>query len=205
MPCNFLKLNQTIMSLLLEKAPKFTAPALVDGQVVQNFSLEQYLDKQYVVLFFYPKDFSGVCPTEMWALQESLAAFAERETAVVACSTDTEEVHQAWVNTPRDKNGIEGITFPIIADTAKTIASNFGVLGGYSDIDDDGNATFVGAPVALRGTYIINKKGMVMYESHNFFTIARNIPSVMRELDALRNFEVNGEICLANWKAEVAV
>lgn len=193
------------MSLLLQQAPQFTAPALVDGKVVQNFSLEQYLDKQYVVLFFYPKDFSGVCPTEMWALQESLSAFAEREAAVVACSTDTEEVHQAWVNTPRDKNGIEGITFPIIADTAKTIAANFGVLGGYGDIDDEGNATFVGAPIALRGTYIINKKGTVMYESHNFFTIARNIPSVMRELDALRNFEVNGEICLANWKAEVAV
>lgn len=193
------------MSLLLQKAPTFTAPAVIDGKIVTDFSLAQYLGKKYVVMLFYPKDFSGVCPSEMWALQESLAAFEEREAAVVACSTDTEETHLAWVNTPRDKNGIEGVTFPIIADTAKTISSNFGVLGGYGDIDEEGNATFVGAPVALRGTYIINKDGMVFYESHNFFTLARSIPNIMRELDALRNFEVNGELCLANWRAEVAV
>ena len=193
------------MSLLLQKAPSFTAAAVVDGKIVKDFSLDQYLGKKYVVLFFYPKDFSGVCPSEMWALQESIGAFEERETAVVACSTDTEEVHLAWINTPRNKNGIEGITFPVVADTAKTIASNFGVLGGYGDLDEEGNATFVGAPVALRGTYIINKDGVVFYESHNFFTLARSIPNIMRELDALRNFEVNGELCLANWQAEVAV
>ncbi len=193
------------MSLLLKKATPFTAPAVVNGAIVQDFSLEQYIGDKYVVLFFYPKDFSGICPTEMWAIQESLPAFEKRNAVAIGVSTDTEEVHQAWINTPRDKNGIEGITFPLIADTAKTISANYSALAGYADFDEEGNAAFIGAPIALRTTIIINKEGIIFYEAHNFFTLARSIPNVIRELDALQNFEVNGEVCLANWKSEVAV
>lgn len=193
------------MSLLLKKAPPFTAPAVVDGKIVQDFSLDQYLGEKYAVLFFYPKDFSGICPTEMWAIQESLPAFEQRNAVAIGISTDTEEVHQAWINTPRDKNGIEGITFPVVADTAKTISANFGSLAGYMDLDEEGNAIFEGAPIALRSTFIINKEGVIFYEAHNFFTLARSIPNIIRELDALQNFEVNGQVCMANWKSEVAV
>ena len=189
------------MSLVSRKAPYFNATALIDGQqVVTDFSLDQYEGDKYVVLFFYPKDFSGVCPTEFWAFQERLADFEQRGAVVVGCSGDTDAAHKAWVNMPRDKNGIEGITFPLVADMAKTIAFNYGVLGGDFAYEEDGRMAFDGAPIALRGTFIINKKGIVMYESVNFFTVARDIDAILRELDAIQHFETSGEVCLANWK-----
>jgi len=189
------------MSLVSRKAPAFTAAALVDGQkMVNDFSLAQYEGEKYVVLFFYPKDFSGICPTEFWAFQERLSDFEQRGAVVVGCSGDTDAAHLAWVNTPRAKNGIEGITFPLVADMAKTIAFNYGVLGGDFAYEDDGRMSFDGAPIALRGTFIINKKGIVMYESINFFTVARDMDIILRELDAVQHFEQAGEVCLANWK-----
>ena len=188
------------MSLILKQAPHFSSPAVIEGKVEQNFSLEQYLDKSYVVLFFYPKDFSGVCPTEFWAFQDRLKDFQDRNAVVVGCSTDTDECHKAWLRTPRKDNGIEGITFPLVADMAKTIAMNYGVLGGEYGYDDDGRSIFEGSPICLRGTFIIDKKGVVMYESKNFYTIARDVDAVLRELDAIQNFQINGELCLANWK-----
>lgn len=187
--------------LVLRKAPHFVAPAVVNGkEIVKDFSLAQYVGKKYVVFFTYPKDFSGVCPTEFWAFQEKLAEFEKRDCVVVGCSTDTEEAHLAWLNTPRAKNGIEGITFPIVADTAKTIAKNYGVLGGYEDYDEEGYATFVGAPIALRGTFLIDKEGTVFHESINHFLLARDIDEILRNLDALIYFQTSGEACLANWK-----
>ncbi len=189
------------MSLVSRKAPSFTATALLDGQkIVTDFSLAQYEGEKYVVLFFYPKDFSGVCPTEFWAFQERLADFEKRGAIVVGCSGDTDAAHKAWLSMPRDKNGIEGITFPLVADMAKTIAFNYGVLGGDFAYEEDGRMAFDGAPIALRGTFIINQKGIVMYESVNFFTIARDIDIILRELDAIQHFEESGEVCLANWK-----
>ncbi len=188
------------MSLILKQAPHFSAPAVMDGKVEQNFSLEQYLDKNYVVLFFYPKDFSGVCPTEFWAFQERLKDFQDRNAVVIGCSTDSDECHKAWLRTPRKDNGIEGVTFPLVADMSKTIAINYGVLGGEYTYDDEGKTVFEGSPICLRGTFIIDKKGVVMYESKNFYTIARDVEAVLRELDAIQNFQINGELCLANWK-----
>jgi len=185
----------------MNKAPSFCATALINGKdVIKDFSLDQYLDKQYVVFIFYPKDFSGVCPTEMWAFQDRLGDFQQRGAVVVSCSVDTEEVHKAWVNTSRDKNGIEGITFPIISDASKTISINYNTLGGEYFYDEEGGFAFEGAPIPFRGTFIINKKGVVMYESINFFTIARDVDTVLRELDAIQHFETTGEACLANWK-----
>lgn len=189
------------MSLVSHKAPHFQATALIDGQkIVNDFSLSQFEGEKYVVLFFYPKDFSGVCPTEFWAFQERLADFEKRGAVVVGCSCDSDAAHKAWVSTPRDQNGITGITFPLVADMAKTIAIDYGVLGGEYVYDELGRATFEGAPIALRGTFIINKKGVVMYEAINFFTVARDIEAVLRELDAVQHFEQSGEVCLANWK-----
>lgn len=119
------------MSLLLKKAPSFTATAVINGSEVKNdFSLEAYQDQKYVVLFFYPKDFSAVCPSEMWAFQDRLADFEKRDAVVISCSVDSDACHKAWLNTARDKGGIAGTTYPMVADMSKTIATNYGVLGG---------------------------------------------------------------------------
>jgi len=118
------------MSVLVgRKAPSFSAQAVVNGgEFVENFSLNQYLGKKYVVLFFYPKDFTFVCPTELHAFQQSLGRFQERNVAVVAASTDTEQSHWGWLQVPKDQGGIKGVTYPIVADTNKTISKNFDVL-----------------------------------------------------------------------------
>lgn len=189
------------MSLVLQKAPYFRAPAVVNGEeVVYDFSLEQYLGKNYVVFFFYPKDFTFVCPTEILAFQEKLTEFEQREAVVVGCSTDTEEVHLAWLNTPKAQGGIQGVTYPLVADTSKTIAMNYGVLAGHYDFDDDGNHTFVGVPIALRGTFIIDKQGIVRHQVINDFPLGRNIEEALRILDAIRYVEKHGEVCPANWQ-----
>ncbi len=187
------------MNLVLQKAPKFTAPAVINGEeIVENFSLEQYLGKKYVVFFFYPKDFTFVCPTEILAFQEKLAEFEKRDAVVVGCST--EEVHLAWLNTPKNQGGIQGVTYPLVADASKTIAMNYGVLAGHYDYDEEGNQIFVGAPIALRGTFIIDKEGIVRHQVINDFPLGRNIDEALRILDAIRYVEKHGEVCPANWK-----
>ena len=173
------------MTLVGKKAPLFSAPAVVDGgKVIDSFSLEQYIGSKEVLLFFYTKDFSGICPSEILSLQKKLEEFEKRGVAVVGCSTDTEETHLAWLNTALEKGGIEGVTFPIIADVAKTISSNFGVLGGDWNYSEDGQLNFEGAPVALRGTIFIDKEGIVRHESINFFNLVRNIDEYIRLVDA---------------------
>jgi len=120
--------------LVGKKAPHFNATAVVDGgKFVEGFSLDQYLGKKHVVFFFYPKDlkdFTFVCPTELHAFQAKLAEFEKRNTAVVACSTDTEQSHWGWLQVSKDEGGIKGVTYPIVADTNKTIAKNYDVLDG---------------------------------------------------------------------------
>ena len=188
------------MTLVLKQAPKFSAAAVINGEeIVENFSLDQYLGKKHVVFFFYPKDFTFVCPTEILAFQEKLKEFEKRKCVVVGCSTDTEESHLAWLGTPKDKGGIQGVTFPIVADTSKTIAKNYGILAGYDDYDEDGNHTFVGAPIALRATFLIDKNGMINQETVNNFPLGRNIDETLRLLDALQYVEKHGEVCPANW------
>lgn len=190
------------MSLVLKAAPSFTAGAVINGdEIIDNFSLDQYKGKSYVALFFWPKDFTFVCPTEIHAFQEKLADFQSRGCEVVGVSTDTEEVHLAWLSTPKDKGGIEGVTFPIVADVAKTIATNFGVLGGDYTYNEDGELIFVGAPIALRGTFLIDKAGIVRHCVINDFPLGRNIDDTLRTLDALIHVETHGEVCPANWEA----
>lgn len=189
------------MSLVRKKAPSFVAPAVINGdEIVDSFSLDQYLGKQHVVFFFYPKDFTFVCPTEILAFQEKLAEFSKRGVAVVGCSTDTEETHLAWLSTPKNKGGIEGVTYPIVADTAKTIATNFGVLAGDYGYDEEGKMVFEGAPIALRGTFLIDKDGIVRHEVINDFPLGRNIDDALRMVEALQYTEKYGEVCPANWE-----
>lgn len=189
------------MSLVGKKAPLFSAPAVVDGEeIVENFSLEQYLGKKEVVFFFYPKDFTFVCPTEILAFQEKLGEFEKRDVAVVGISTDTEETHLAWLMTSRDKGGIEGVTYPLVADTSKTIANNYGVLAGDWDYDEAGNLSFNGLPIAFRGTFLIDKEGTVRHETINDLPLGRNIDEMIRLVDALHHVEKHGEVCPANWE-----
>ncbi|MCS6822573.1 MAG: peroxiredoxin [Microscillaceae bacterium] len=193
------------MTLVLKKAPTFKAVAVVNGKdVVKDFSLEQYLGQKYVVFFFYPKDFSGVCPSEVLAFQERLADFENLGAVVVGCSTDSAEVHKVWLKTPHSENGIQGVTYPLVADETKTIAANYGVLAGEYFYDEEGKLAFEGSPIALRGTFIINKDGIIKYESVNFFTAARDIEAILRELEAVIHTETTGGICLANWKKQKA-
>ncbi|MGF1637202.1 MAG: peroxiredoxin [Cyclobacteriaceae bacterium] len=189
------------MSLVGKKAPLFKAPAVINGdEIVEDFSLEQFLGEKEVIFYFYPKDFTFVCPTEILAFQEKLAEFESRNVAVIGCSTDTEETHLAWLNTPKNAGGIMGVTYPIVADSAKTIASNFGVLGGDWDYNEEGQLVFEGAPIAYRGTFLIDKEGIIRHEYINFFPLGRNIDDTLRIVDAWQYTVEHGEVCPANWE-----
>jgi len=187
-------------SLVGKKAPAFKAAAVVNGgEVVENFSLEQYIGKKYVVFFFYPKDFTFVCPTELHAFQEKLAEFESRNCAVVACSTDTEESHWGWLQMSKKDGGIKGITYPIVADTTKTVSLSYGTLFGDYDVDDHGNLVATGPMIAFRGLFLIDKTGVVRHITINDLPLGRNVDEALRMLDALQFFEENGEVCPANW------
>ncbi len=187
-------------TLVGKKAPKFDAPAVYNGsKIVGDFSLDQFIDKKYVVFFFYPKDFTFVCPTEIHAFQDKLEEFHKRETMVVGCSVDSEYSHYAWLNTPKHEGGIQGIKYPIVADFTKTIAQRYGVLAADYDYDEEGNLVCEGNPVALRGLFLIDKKGFVRHELVNDLPFGRNVDEVLRMVDALIHVEKHGEVCPANW------
>lgn len=195
------------MALIGSKAPLFEAPAVVNGQdIVDNFSLAQFIGHKEVLLFFYPKDFTFVCPTELIALQERLEAFEKRSVAIIACSTDTAETHLAWLSTPRKNGGIQGVTYPIVADLGKTIAVNYGVLGGTWGYDEQDNMVFHGLPVAYRGTFFIDQQGVVRHESISDLSLGRSIDELLRIVDMWHHTEQFGEVCPANWtKGQIAL
>lgn len=187
--------------LVGKKAPLFEADAVVDGgEFVEKFSLEQYIGKKHVIFFFYPLDFTFVCPTEILAFQEKMEEFENRDVAVVGCSIDSKFSHWAWLNTPKDKGGIEGVTYPLVSDLSKTISANFDVLAGEFDYNEDGEMEFNGAPVAYRGLFLIDKQGVVRHQVVNDLPLGRSIDEAIRMVDALQYFEEHGEVCPANWK-----
>jgi peroxiredoxin (alkyl hydroperoxide reductase subunit C) len=186
--------------LVGKKAPSFTAAAVVNGgDIVSDFSLDQYIGKHPVIFFFYPKDFTFVCPSELHAFQEKLAEFEERGTKVVACSTDTEESHWGWLQMPKSQGGIKGITYPIVADTSKIISEAFGVLAGEYEYDMEGKLVASGPMIAYRGLFLIDKEGTVMHQLVNNFPLGRNVDEALRVVDALQFHEEYGEVCPANW------
>ena len=196
------------MSILVgKKAPSFSAQAVVNGgEFVEGFSLEQFVGEKPVLFFFYPKDFTFVCPTELFAFQNKLAEFESRGCAVVACSTDTEQSHWGWLQMPKAEGGIQGITYPLVADTDKTISANFGVLCGNYELDQNDNMVATGPMIAFRGLFLIDKKGIVHHQLINNFPLGRNVDEALRMIDALHHFEENGEVCPANWsKGEEAM
>jgi len=187
-------------TLVGKKAPSFKASAVAVGEIINDFSLDQYIGKKYVVFFFYPKGFTFVCPTELHAFQESLAEFEKRNVAVVACSTDTEQSHWGWLQVPKEQGGIKGITYPIVADTTKTISSNFGVLTGEYYEDENEELVATGSMVAYRGLFLIDKNGVVRHSLINDLPLGRSVDEALRVVDALQQNEETGEVCPANWK-----
>lgn len=186
--------------LVGKKAPAFKAQAVINGhEIVDQFSLDQYLGKKYVILFFYPKDFTFVCPTELHAFQEKLNEFEQRNCAVVACSTDTEQSHWGWLQLPKNQGGIQGVTYPIVADTSKTISANYDVLNGEYFYDENNQMQATSELIAYRGLFLIDKNGIVQHQLVNNLPLGRNTDEALRILDALIFNETNGEVCPANW------
>lgn len=174
------------MSLVGKKAPLFKAKAAIKDRIV-DLSLADYAGK-YVVLFFYPLDFTFVCPTELHAFQEKLAEFERRNAQLIGCSVDSHFSHAAWLNTPKTKGGIEGVAYPIVSDMNKTISRDFDVLK-----EDDG--------IAYRGLFLIDRNGIVRHQLVNDLPLGRSVDEVIRLLDALIFHEQHGEVCPANWTA----
>jgi peroxiredoxin (alkyl hydroperoxide reductase subunit C) len=157
-----------IMSVLVGKsAPSFRAKAVKGETIIEDFSLDQFIGKKYVVLFFYPKDFTFVCPTELIRFQEELGEFEKRNVAVIGCSTDSEFSHWAWLQTPRKSGGIQGVTYPLVADINKTISEAYDVLAGDYEYSDDGRITVTGELVAYRGLFLIDLEGIVRHQVVN--------------------------------------
>ncbi|WP_242132264.1 peroxiredoxin [Aestuariivivens marinum] len=186
--------------LVGKKAPRFNAQAVVNGgEFVNDFSLDQFIGEKYVVLFFYPKDFTFVCPTELHAFQEKLADFEARNVAVVAVSTDTEQSHYGWLQVDKNHGGIKGISYPLVADTNKTISANYDVLAGETYYDENDMLQAEGELIAYRGLFLIDKEGIVRHQVVNDLPLGRNVDEALRMVDALQFVEENGEVCPANW------
>jgi peroxiredoxin (alkyl hydroperoxide reductase subunit C) len=174
-------------NLIGKKAPEFSAPAVMaDNEIKPDFSLADYRGK-YVVLFFYPLDFTFVCPTEILEFNRQLGQFKELGAEVIGVSVDSQFTHLAWKNTDINNGGIGGIEYPLVADLTKKISTDYGVLN-----EDAG--------VAFRGTFLIDKEGVVRHYVINDLGLGRNIGEAVRMVQALQHLEKYGEVCPANWK-----
>jgi len=193
------------MTMLVgKKAPSFKATAVVNGgEFEEDFSLDQYIGKKHVLFFFYPLDFTFVCPTELLAFQKRIKDFEERNVAVIGCSIDSKFSHWAWLNTPQNDGGIEGVKYPLVADVNKIIATNYGVLAGTYGYDENDQLIWVGNQgedaVAYRGLFLIDKQGIVRHQVVNDLPLGRSVDEALRMIDALQFFEEKGEVCPADW------
>jgi peroxiredoxin (alkyl hydroperoxide reductase subunit C) len=190
------------MSVLVGKqAPVFSSKAVINGgEIVENFSLKQFVGEKYVVFVFYPADFTFVCPTELIAFQDKADEFAARNTVLIGASTDSEFSHWKWLQTPQNQGGIQGVKYPLVVDQNLSISKNYDVLIGSEEYDEEGNDVFVGEPKAYRGLFLIDKQGVVRHQLVNDLPLGRNVDEVLRLIDALQFTEEFGEVCPANWK-----
>ncbi len=173
------------------------------GQTFKINVLEEAKNnKKKVLLFWYPKDFTFVCPTELHAFQEALSEFEKRNTIVIGASCDTAEVHFAWLNTPKKEGGIQGVTYPLIADSNRNLSSVLGILdtqkGAYNEELD--SYLFEGDSVTYRATYLIDEEGVVFHEGVNHMPLGRNVAEFLRLIDAYAHVQKHGEVCPANWQ-----
>ncbi|MBW9256397.1 MAG: peroxiredoxin C [Candidatus Thiodiazotropha sp. (ex. Lucinisca nassula)] len=174
--------------LVGREAPDFTAAAVLgDGTIVDDFNFSKTIKNRYAVLFFYPLDFTFVCPSELIAFDHRLEEFKQRQVEVVGCSIDSHYTHNAWRNTPVNDGGIGPVGYPLVADL------NHAICKAYDVETTDGN-------VALRGSFLIDKSGIVRHQVVNDLPLGRNIDEMIRMVDALQFNEEHGEVCPAGWK-----
>lgn len=175
------------MSVLVgKKAPDFTASAVMpNNEINDSFNLRNYLNGKIGILFFYPLDFTFVCPSEIIAFDNRLEEFKSRGVEVIGVSVDSKYSHLAWKNTEINKGGIGQVQYPLVADLTKQIARDYDVLTGEA--------------VALRGTFLIDQEGVVRHQVVNDLPLGRNIDEAIRMVDALKFFQTNGEVCPAGW------
>lgn len=191
------------MSLVGKKFPDVEVNAMSDmGDTFKmNILKEAVENKKKVLLFWYPKDFTYVCPTELHAFQSVLAEFEKRNTLVVGASCDTAEVHFAWLNTPKNQGGIEGVTYPLLADTHRELADVLDILDvNYSYDEASDKETVTGDNVTYRATYLIDEEGKIFHESVNDMPLGRNVHEYLRLIDAYTHVQKHGEVCPANWE-----
>jgi peroxiredoxin-1 len=191
------------MSLVGKKFPNITVDAISEmGDNLRiNILEEATKNKKKVLLFWYPKDFTFVCPTELHAFQESLSEFEKRNTIVIGASCDTNEVHFAWLNTPKDNGGIEGVTYPILADTTRNLANALGILEAEYVYNEELEYSLIeGSNCTYRATYLIDEEGKIFHESVNDMPLGRNVKEYIRLIDAYSHVQTHGEVCPANWE-----
>ena len=189
--------------LVTKSAPDFKAEAVMEDNTIKEISLSDYKGKK-VVLFFYPLDFTFVCPTEIIAFDKRLNEFKERNVQVLGCSVDSKWSHLAWKNTDVNKGGIGNVQYPLIADITKSIARDYDVLMNATDAtvitDEDESETTVGGDITLRGSFLIDEEGVVRHELRNDEPLGRNIDDMLRMVDVLTHHQEHGEVCPAGWQ-----
>jgi alkyl hydroperoxide reductase subunit AhpC len=186
------------MGLVGKKFPNVAVNAIDEmGDVFKLNILEKaQTEKKKVLLFWYPKDFTFVCPTEIHAFQEASEEFAKRNTIVIGASCDTAEVHFAWLNIAKDEGGIEGVQFPLLADTTRKLAETLDILDYDPYADEEGDGDYV----TFRATYLVDEDGKVFHESTNDMPLGRNVNEYLRLIDAYAHVQEHGEVCPANWE-----
>jgi peroxiredoxin (alkyl hydroperoxide reductase subunit C) len=191
------------MSYIGKKFPNLSVNAINEmGDIFEINILEKAKSlKKKILLFWYPKDFTFVCPTELHAFQQMLGQFEQRNTLVIGASCDSAEVHFAWLNTPKDNGGIEGVTYDLIADANRNLASLLGILNGQSEYNKELDTQMIsGDNVSYRATYLIDEKGDVFHEGINHMPLGRNVNEYLRLIDAYIHVQEKGEVCPANWE-----
>ncbi|HSI68947.1 MAG TPA: peroxiredoxin [Gillisia sp.] len=192
------------MALVGKKFPNLSVNAMDEmGDTFKiNVLEEAQKNNKKVLLFWYPKDFTFVCPTELHAFQEALGEFEKRNVKVIGASCDTAEVHFAWLNTAKDNGGIEGVSYPILADSNRNLSSQLGILDISNEQYDEetGAVTVEGDNVTYRATYLIDEEGTIFHESVNHMPLGRNVKEFMRLVDAYTHVQEKGEVCPANWE-----
>lgn len=192
------------MSLVGKKFPNITVDAIsfMGDNLRINVLDEAVENKKKVILFWYPKDFTFVCPTELHAFQAALQEFEKRNTMVIGASCDTNEVHFAWLNTPKNAGGIEGVTYPILADTNRNLSTVLGILDiESSEYNEETDSVILeGSNVTFRATYLIDENGKIFHESVNDMPLGRNVNEYLRLIDAYTHVQTKGEVCPANWE-----
>jgi len=192
------------MSTVGKQFPDLSVNAMNEmGDTININVLEEAKNnKKKVLLFWYPIDFTFVCPTELHAFQEALSEFEKRNTIVIGASCDTPEVHFAWLNTSKDNGGIEGVTYNLLADSNRNLASTLDILDSTNERYDENTGVLLmdGDNVSFRATYLINEEGMVFHEGINHMPIGRNVNEYIRLIDAYTHVQEKGEVCPANWE-----